>query len=344
MAKLYKIMSRLAIVIPAYKSVFLEKTLSSIAFQSCKDFTVYIGNDFSPYDLRTKVNSYRDRIDIVYQEFDENLGGKDLIAHWERCIDMVRDEEWIWLFSDDDLMDPACVDRFYSVLDQNPSFDLFHFNVTQIDENDKIIKDLSSFPNIMTCEEYLDRRLKGKLYSFAVEYIFRRSHFMEMGRFVNFDLAWGSDDATWIKLSNSHGISNIDSAKVYWRESQYNISPNYSNPEILKRKFASQVEFAKWIYTNSESGKLQIDNKDLKNKLTCQFFKTIKDRIEFISFSTLKRILSLFYREIYQGNPPLQKTMFFYSFKVNRILKRKIKKVVYWNFFKKRIINPKQAQ
>jgi len=336
-------MSRLAIVIPAYKSAFLDKTLSSISGQTCKDFTVYIGNDFSPYDLRTKVDPYRDRIEICYKEFEENLGGKDLVAHWERCIDMIRDEEWIWLFSDDDLMDPGCVDRFYSVLAQNPSCDLFHFNVSQIDENDNIIRDLSSFPNVMTCEEYLNRRLKGNLYSFVVEYIFRRSHFMEMGRFENFDLAWGSDDATWIKLSNRNGIFNIDSAMVYWRESRYNISPNYSNPEILNRKFASQVEFAKWIYNNSESGNLHIESKNLKNKLRYQFYKTIKDRIEFISFRTLKRILSLFYQEIYQENPPLQKFMFFYSFKVTRILKGTIKNLVFWDFLKARIVNSKQA-
>jgi hypothetical protein len=327
-------MSRLAIVIPAYKGVFFEKTLSSIACQTCKDFTVYIGNDFSPYELRTKVDPFRERIDIHYQEFNENLGGKDLVAHWERCIDMVQDEEWIWLFSDDDLMDPGCVDRFYSVLAQEPAFDLFHFNVSQIDENDNIIKDLSSFPDVMTCEEYLNRRLKGNLFSFVVEYIFRRSHFMETDRFENFDLAWGSDDATWIKLSNRYGILNIDGARVYWRESQFNISPNYSNPEILSRKFASQVEFAKWIYNNSERGVLRIEIKNLKNKLTFQFFKTIKDRIEFISFRTLNRILSLFYREIHQKNSPLQKTVFFYSFKVSRLLKREVKKIVFWDFFK----------
>lgn len=336
-------MSRLAIVIPAYKGVFFEKTLSSIACQTCKDFTVYIGNDFSPHELRTKVDPFRERIDIHYQEFNENLGGKDLVAHWERCIDMVQDEEWIWLFSDDDLMDPGCVDRFYSVLAQEPAFDLFHFNVSQIDENDNIIKDLSSFPDVMTCEEYLNRRLKGNLFSFVVEYIFRRSHFMETDRFENFDLAWGSDDATWIKLSNRYGILNIDGARVYWRESQFNISPNYSDQEILSRKFASQVEFAKWIYNNSERGVLRIEIKNLKNKLTFQFFKTIKDRIEFISFRKLNRILSLFYREIHQKNSPLQKIVFFYSFKVSRILKREVKKIVFLDFFKVWITDTKQT-
>ena len=337
-------MSGLAIVIPAYKSAFFEKTLASIACQSCKDFTLYIGNDHSPYSLRATVDLYRDRIDIIYKEFDENIGGKDLVAHWERCIDMVRNEEWIWLFSDDDLMDPACVEKFYDVLEQHQCYDLFHFNVTQIDDKDNVIRDLSSFPKVMRCEDYLDRRLKGDLYSFVVEYIFRRSHFMNMGRFEKFDLAWSTDDATWIKLSDRNGILNIEDARVYWRESRYNISPNYRDKEILKRKFASQVKFAKWICRNSETGILQIESNNLRDKLTFQFFKTIKDRIEFISFGMLKRILSLFYMEIYQKNPPLQKTLYFFCFKAYSMVKEAIRKLVFRDFFKAGIIDPKLTQ
>lgn len=85
-------MSELAIVIPAYKDMYFDKTLLSIANQTCKEFTVYIGNDASPHDLKSIVNLYKDQIDIVYKNFDENIGGKDLVAQWERCIDLVGDE------------------------------------------------------------------------------------------------------------------------------------------------------------------------------------------------------------------------------------------------------------
>ena len=74
---------------------------------------MYIGDDCSPGNLYSIVEKYENRIPIVYKHFDENLGGKDLVAQWERCIDLVGDEEWIWLFSDDDIMDPTCVENFY---------------------------------------------------------------------------------------------------------------------------------------------------------------------------------------------------------------------------------------
>lgn len=97
--------NNLAIVIPAYKSTFLAAALDSIAVQTCQDFTLYIGDDNRPNHLGAIVDRYRDRINLVYHRFDTNLGGKDLVAQWERCIDMSQGEEWIWLFSDDDVME-----------------------------------------------------------------------------------------------------------------------------------------------------------------------------------------------------------------------------------------------
>ena len=80
--------NRLAIVIPTYKATFLPAALDSIAAQTCKDFTLYVGDDCSPEPIGDIVEQYRDKIDLVYQRFDTNLGGKDLVAQWERCIAM----------------------------------------------------------------------------------------------------------------------------------------------------------------------------------------------------------------------------------------------------------------
>lgn len=103
--------SRLAIVIPAYKSRFLQATLDSIAKQSCKDFVVYIGDDNSPQNLEEIVGRYRNEFPLVYHRFEENMGRNDLPGHWERCIGLSRNEPLIWLFSDDDLMPADGVER-----------------------------------------------------------------------------------------------------------------------------------------------------------------------------------------------------------------------------------------
>jgi glycosyltransferase involved in cell wall biosynthesis len=64
-------MYKLAIVLPAYNSTFLSSALDSIAAQTYKDFTVYIGDDCSPHDLKSIVDRYSNRINLIYRRFDE---------------------------------------------------------------------------------------------------------------------------------------------------------------------------------------------------------------------------------------------------------------------------------
>ncbi len=67
----------MAIVIPAYKGRFLKETLDSIAVQAHKDeFVLYIGDDASPERLDKIVESYQNKVNLVYHRFSENMGGQ----------------------------------------------------------------------------------------------------------------------------------------------------------------------------------------------------------------------------------------------------------------------------
>lgn len=239
--------NNLAIVIPAYKSTFLAAALDSIAAQTCQDFTLYIGDDCSPHNLVEIVDRYRDKINLVYKRFDTNLGGKDLVAQWERCIDMTQGEDWLWLFSDDDVMEKNCVEEFYKTIKEKTKAGLIHFNVNRLDNATGKISPLPKFPDFCSSKFYLDEKLKGHLISFVVEFVVRRDVFFDNGRFQNFDMAWGSDFISWVKFSDAAGgIVTSDHAKVLWRKSNENISPDKSNP-VLVRKIHSLISNAKWI-------------------------------------------------------------------------------------------------
>lgn len=56
---------KIAIVIPAYKCRFLRQTLDSIVVQTCRSFTVYIGDDASPQNLKEIVSDYADKMNIL---------------------------------------------------------------------------------------------------------------------------------------------------------------------------------------------------------------------------------------------------------------------------------------
>ena len=67
----------MAIVIPAYKGRFLKETLDSIAVQAHKDeFVLYIGDDASPERLDKIVESYQNKVNLVYHRFKRKYGGQ----------------------------------------------------------------------------------------------------------------------------------------------------------------------------------------------------------------------------------------------------------------------------
>jgi glycosyltransferase involved in cell wall biosynthesis len=311
-------MAKLAIVIPAYKIVYFQKVLESISNQTCKDFTVYIGVDGSTEDFSSIIKSYSDKISIIYTHFNKNIGKKNLVSHWERCINLVKDEEWIWLFSDDDIMESTCVEDFYKSLNENREYNLFHFNISQINEHNDVIKICEPFPSVLNCEDFLVYRLKGILSSYASEYIFRKEYFIAHKRFQNFDLAWGSDDATWIKLAKKNGIKTIKDSKVYWRKSPFNISPNKRNQNLVSRKLYSQIQFSKWIIEMASRKEVNIELHILKNLLEYWFLASVKQSVHFFSFKKLHSISKDFHITIEKQKRYTLKTILLYNYKVYR--------------------------
>lgn len=239
-------LKQLAIVIPAYKGTFFKQTIESIVNQTCKDFTLYVGDDCSSYPMEMLISQYKDKIDIVYKRFDHNLGGQDLVAQWHRCIDMTKGEPYIWLFSDDDIMQPRCVEVFLALPKIERDNYLVRFHTNMFGEKDK---ELPKWDERIDAMEYLERRWSDKLVNFVVEFIFPREVYNRKNGFQHFDLAWGSDSITWLKFSSDlKGFLSLDipDANVLWRYSDENISPNKSSA-IAKRKIEAWIDNAVFI-------------------------------------------------------------------------------------------------
>jgi glycosyltransferase involved in cell wall biosynthesis len=239
---------KLAIVIPAFKSDYFECTLESLLNQTCKEFKLYIGDDSSPEDLKIIVDKFSSKLDINYVRFENNLGSTDLVEQWHRCIKLTENEEWIWLFSDDDILDPKCVESFFEYIGNNIDIELVHFNVKVIDNLglEKLDHIVTKFPKILSSKLFFEKKIKGELLSFAIEYVFKRNVYENESGFINFDLAWCSDDATWIKFAMKNGIHTIEQPFVYWRYSGINISSLINNNSILYRKLNSKSNYFIW--------------------------------------------------------------------------------------------------
>ena len=281
-------MNRLAIIIPAYKATFLPAALDSIATQTCKDFILYVGDDCSPEPIGDIVEQYRDKIELVYQRFDSNLGGKDLVAQWERCIAMSQDEPYIWLFSDDDVMEPNCVEHLFKAIDATQGFyDLYHFDVKEINEEGTVTRTLPEYPQVLSAYDYYKGKNTGHYRSYVVENVFSRRIYEQSCGFKNFDLAWGSDVATWCIFCSSKGMCKISDAHVRWRRSSQNITPN-NTKEIAERKIMAVCHFLSWAVSYFRN------EKDILLHNRKRFIKHISKLKPFISTDCFQKALNTF--------------------------------------------------
>lgn len=279
----------LAIVIPAYKIKYFDAALSSIAAQNNKGFKVYVVDDGSKEDIKSVTDKYAGQINIQYHRFPDNLGGHDLVKHWNRTVDLAI-EEWIWLFSDDDIMPPGCVQAFFDALDKTKSLhNLYRFNIEMIDAEGRVICVKDPHPVTETGYEFLQRRLQSKSLSAAVEYIFKKDVFEHNGGFVNFPLAFCSDDASWIQFAGDKSIYTIPAEKVYWRSSSINIS---SVKGLQQQKIQALLNYCLWVNSKFKETPL--------NMLEAWFFENLKyvyGKLGLIEKYDLAKKLSLIFKK-----------------------------------------------
>lgn len=246
---------KIAIIVPAYKSRFLRRALDSMAAQTCRDFTVYVGDDASPEPLEPIVRAYERKLPVVYHRFDENLGGRDLTSHWERCITLSC-EPLVWLFSDDDLMPADGVERVLEAASLHGTTKVFfRLPLIVVDANGRQKLTNPPLPAGKTSDyTFLLDKLCGRISSAAIEYVFSRDVWQESGGFVKFPLAWCSDDATWARFARyAGGMIAVPGAPVCWRNAE---GENISNSSRFDReKLHATTLFIEWIAQNYNSRK-----------------------------------------------------------------------------------------
>lgn len=236
----------LTIVIPAYKPDFLNAALKSFSAQSVKDFEVLVADDCSPHALERITWEFADDLKIRYHRFSANMGGESLAAQWTRSVRLTC-SPWVWLFSDDDLVDPNCVEVLLLALNGPlaQTTRLLHFNTRIVDQAGKLIRETTRYPVRLQAAQFVQARMDMRYSSFACEYVFSRTAFDEIGGFVDFPAGWCSDDASWVALAGDADIVTIDDAMVNWRRSEKNISS--PNSGLSPKKAEAMVLYVEWL-------------------------------------------------------------------------------------------------
>lgn len=242
---------KLAVIIPAFKKDYLARSLACLLRQTDQRFNLYICDDASPADIEGIARLTLGARPYIYKRFENNLGRSSLPKHWNRCV-ALSSEPWVWLFSDDDLMDDNCVEAFYNFLQMNEaSADVVHFSLWKVDENDEVTDlTLAGFEQ-ETWLEFAYGHFMGWRIASSQNLIFSRSAFDKEQGILDLPSGWQADAATIIAFGRYRGIRRIANARVFWRSSQQHITSDISLRARSKRLQAACL-LCRWFQRQLE--------------------------------------------------------------------------------------------
>jgi len=234
----------LGIVIPYFKIIFFEETIKSLVNQTDKRFNVYIGNDASPENPSLLIEKYKHQLNITYHRFNENLGSISLTKQWERCISLIKDEDWIMILGDDDFLSNNVVGSWYENYNNfNTKTNLIRFGSKIVNKKDSTMSELFEHPIWESGVDSFWRKYNNETRSSLSEHIFSKRVYNKHG-FKNFPLAWNSDDCAWLDFSDNKPIYTINESIVFIGISSLNISGKIDNFRLKKD---SQIAFYKYL-------------------------------------------------------------------------------------------------
>lgn len=242
--------SSLAIVIPYYKISFFSLLMESLIQQTDHAFTMYIGDDCSPEDPGEIIAKNQKKLSIHYHRFSNRIGHISLAAHWNRCLALLGQEQWVWILPDDDLPGLTCVEAFHQAVKSGAVADanVLIIPTRLIDAQGEVLREAPPCVSEQDNYSFYLQQLKGVAQGSSLgENIFRRSALLGLGGFPEFPKGWGSDHAAILAASAGTKIYCLQRACFGFRLSGINIT---SHTDDGATKMHAKVQFAQWLKAN----------------------------------------------------------------------------------------------
>lgn len=232
---------RFSFILPAYKATYLHDAIKSILNQTYADFELVIVNDASPYDLGAIVNAFNDSR-IRYYVNDKNIGGKDLVAQWNKCLEYANGK-YVILASDDDCYLPTYLSKMAALIDKYPEVNVFRPRVQIIDGENNVLSVEGYLVEHISLLEFMYLLQQRIICSGVPFWVFKRGPLLKNGGFCEYPMAWGSDDATVINLAKEHGIASTTEVLFSFRMSGENITTKRNDYNVLRQKILARDLF-----------------------------------------------------------------------------------------------------
>lgn len=111
------------VIIPAYNCrATLGRTLSSLVAQTDPNFEVIVIDDCSTEDIKSIVDDYTNKLNIIYIRNEQNLG-----CGMSRQVGIDNaTQKFITFLDSDDMFMPYTVETFNSIIEANPDTEYLH--------------------------------------------------------------------------------------------------------------------------------------------------------------------------------------------------------------------------
>ena len=111
------------VIIPAYNCrTTLDRTLSSLIAQTDPNFEVIVVDDCSTEDIKSIVDDYTNKLNIIYIRNEQNLG-----CGMSRQVGIDNaTQKFITFLDSDDMFMPYTIETFNSIIEANPDTEYLH--------------------------------------------------------------------------------------------------------------------------------------------------------------------------------------------------------------------------
>lgn len=239
-------MVKYTFLLPAYKAFYFADALRSIKEQTYSDFYCVVSDDCSPNDLWTIFRKeVGDDKRFVYRKNLRNIGSTDLAEHWNLLLQECRTEYFI-LASDDDVYDCRFLEDLNGYTEKYSNVNLFRGRVKYIDENGETLEVETLFEERETQMSFLFKMYNTNFIHCIGNYIFKTKFIKDINGFIDFPLAWFSDDATILRAAETGTVCSNE-ILFSFRVSDYNISNIKSDKGKNKLKVKASQLYYCWF-------------------------------------------------------------------------------------------------
>jgi len=281
--------------LPAYKGRFLDEMLHSIQKQTYQDYKVIISDDCSPEDLYTICKPYLKDPRFVYRRNEENMGSKDLVAHWNMLVNMC-DTEFLIMASDDDVYEPEFLEEIDKLVQKYPNVDLFRARMQRINESGELLLSESRWDEYMDQSHFFYESRTSGMFTCEANYVYKTSALKKRGGYKDYPLAIYTDKATHILLAENGCANTIDILFSY-RASKDSVCGRSATNRDAIMKIEASLSFWDWI--NDYLCKIrETKEKEMKVRVMNEYLESIKNNIKafapYLSWSDFRKLQSIF--------------------------------------------------